>query len=446
MKPDSRFLLSLVVLAATASAFAQTPPIKPQTPDVVVTPALVLPLPPGRAVKTLSADEAVSLALRQLPALVRARADVAAAGGRAEQSRAGLSPSLSVSGGASHTDTLAGSSVTAGSVSTSLTLQQLLFDFERTRSQAAQGRSDQQAAEFGLAGLEQGVVLLVRNAYYAWNQNRNLVGVSDRNLTNRKRQLDLAEARLDSGLGAPGDFLRAKTNYADAVLSMESARRTAMLSQIALAELLGEDPRTSLLPSEQPALETMGARDLNALVDQALGQRPEVLQVEAKYRSAGYSLRAAQSINAPRISASSTLSGRGETNLAGSQTGSWGLSLTWNLLDGGLARGRSREARAQQQAAESDLVAVRHTVISDVSNAFVELDTAERRSDTANAQVQIARELLRVSEGRYQGGIGQFLEVTDAQNLLFSAERTLVQTESDVRTARAQLERAIGTK
>lgn len=45
-----------------------------------------------------------------------------------------------------------------------------------------------------------------------------------------------------------------------------------------------------------------------------------------------------------------------------------------------------------------------------------------------------------------KGGIGQFLEVTDAQNLLFSAERTLVVSESDVRRARAQWERAVGGK
>jgi outer membrane protein len=74
----------------------------------------------------------------------------------------------------------------------------------------------------------------------------------------------------------------------------------------------------------------------------------------------------------------------------------------------------------------------------------VVLDTALRRLTTAQAQVQIARELLRVSEGRYQGGIGQFLEVTDAQNLLFSAERTLAQTESNVRVATARLQRAVG--
>lgn len=441
-----RSLLTLSALAAVAAAVAQTPPIKPQTPDVVVPPALVLPMQPGGVAKVLDVDEAVALALRQLPAVLGARADVRAAGGRAAQAASGLNPSLSVSGSANRTDQLRGAGSDQGNLATSVSLQQLLYDFERTKSLAAQGRSDLQASESGLVALEQGVALLVRSAYFSWTQNLALVGVSERNVANRKRQLDLAEARLDSGLGAPGDFLRAKTNYADSVLALENARQTALTSQIDLANLLGEDPRTALTPVEPSASDREPESDLNALVQSALERRPEVLQAEARERSARFGVTAAKSLNAPRLSAVGSLSGRGETDLGQSQTGTWGLALTWSPFDGGFARGREREARAQLEAAGTDLVQVRHDVVGEVSTAFVVLETALRRLTTAQAQVQIARELLRVSEGRYQGGIGQFLEVTDAQNLLFSAERTLAQTESSVRLARAQLERAIGGK
>ncbi|MCO5296324.1 MAG: TolC family protein [Fimbriimonadaceae bacterium] len=439
-----RSLLAAAFVAASAEGFAQTPPIKPQTPDVVVPPALVLPMQPGGVAKTLGVDEAVALALRQLPALISARAGVEGASGRAAQAGSGLNPSFSVSGSANRTDQLRGAGGDQGNLAASVTLQQLLYDFERTRSLAAQGRSDLEASKKGLAALEQGVTLLVRTAYYGWTQNLALVGVSERNVANRKRQLDLAEARLDSGLGAPGDFLRAKTNYADSVLALENARQTALTSQIDLADLLGEDPRTALTPDESALALPAPEVDLNALVARALQNRPEVLQAEARLRSAQYGVTAAKSVNAPRLSAVGTVSGRGETDLGQSQTGTWGLALTWNPFDGGFARGREREARAQLDAVAADLVQVRHDVVGDVSAAFVVLDTALRRLTTAQAQVQMARELLRVSEGRYQGGIGQFLEVTDAQNLLFSAERTLAQTESDVRIAQARLDRAVG--
>jgi outer membrane protein len=53
-----------------------------------------------------------------------------------------------------------------------------------------------------------------------------------------------------------------------------------------------------------------------------------------------------------------------------------------------------------------------------------------------------ARENLELAEGRYHTGVGNIIELTDAQASLVGAEASHVQALADYRTARATLDRA----
>ena len=56
-----------------------------------------------------------------------------------------------------------------------------------------------------------------------------------------------------------------------------------------------------------------------------------------------------------------------------------------------------------------------------------------------------ATEAVRLAVGRYQGGVGgTFLEITNAQAQLFSAQQTLEIARGDVVRAQASLDRAVG--
>jgi outer membrane protein len=56
----------------------------------------------------------------------------------------------------------------------------------------------------------------------------------------------------------------------------------------------------------------------------------------------------------------------------------------------------------------------------------------------------LARENLDLAEGRYSAGVGNIIELTDAQVSLTSAHANTIKSLYDYKTALAALEKAVG--
>jgi outer membrane protein len=457
-------LLASFSLGAAMNAGAQqTPPIAPKIQETPLPPPVELPppatVPADVPNRPLTADEAALIALRHQPDTTVAQAGVAAAHGRTRQARSGLLPSLGVGAGYTHTDILSsasggggggtvspggtGSVVTTAGYQASANLRQLLFDFNHTRDLVRQFTSEGRAAAANLTRVESDVVLQVKQAFYTYTQNVRLVGVNESNVRNQQDHLALAEARLRSGLGLPSDVVRAQTAVADAVLNLNQAQNNASVARVNLALLMGIDPRTPIQAAESGEPVT-SAEDVNALVQTALAQRPEVLQSQATLQAADYAVRAAKTTSTPSVTANLGLATRGSSFPPGNDFLSVGATIQWDPFDAGLTRGRVEEARANREAAQAQLTAAQLNVTSDVSQAYLNLRTAEQRVVTAGAEVANAEESVRLATGRYRSGLGTFLDVTDAQAALLTAQTNRVNAQTAVDQARAALSRAIG--
>jgi outer membrane protein TolC len=457
----NRQILVLACALSATMAVAQTQPIKPQTPDIIVPPAVVLPLPPGIAgAQPLSMKEAVALTLNKLATVQAARAAIDAAAGRTQQTGAALNPQFGITGSVSRTEQFRGANVGGGSGSVgggggssspnsfniALTAAQLLFDFGKTRNAVRQQEALQRATEFDLSTVEQDAVLSTKTAFITFLQNQQLLSSSEDNLANRQRQLAEADARLSSGLGQPADYVRAKTGLADAVLALEDARNAANASRISLAKSLGIDPRTPLTPDSTsiPKAEELNVSDVNAALDKALNDRSEIKEARQRVLAAGLGVAVARLSNAPSVNLTGSLNSRGSNDPTTNQSGVLGISISWQFGDGGLAAGRTKEAIANEEIAKANLQTVSQQVVQDVTQAYSDLQTAKQKVVTATEQLANATELLRISEGRYSGGLGTFLEVTDAQQSLYAAQKNRFQALAAVDLANARLLRAEG--
>jgi len=461
-------LIAVGTLGIVGCGWAQTPPIQPQTPPITVPGRVTVPPPAQSEVENrpLTADEAARIALQRQPLVEAARASIEAAIGRTQAVRAGLGPSVTLGAGYTRTEVLSGSGAAGGgvpdpnggtggnvggaggaggttNVRTSVAVNQLLFDFNRTRDQVRQQAALESAARENLTRVQADLVLQVKQRFYDLAQARRLTLVSEGNLTNRQAQLAVAQARLNEGLGAPADVVRARTSLADAVIALTQARAGEETSRLLLAEALGVDPRTPIEPAldEEPV---EPVEELQSMVDTALRLRPEIRQAQASIRAAELGVAVARRGNNPSVNLSLGLNGRGESNPFDSQNASLGINLSWPIFDSGLTAGRTRTARADEQTARADLRRTELTVVGEVSRSYVDLLTAEQRLVSSIEQLANARELVRLAEGRYRGGIGTFLEITDAQNSLFAAERNVEGARGDVARARAALRRATG--
>lgn len=434
---------------------AQTPPIQPQIQETPLPPPVELPPPPSQPVgvpnRPLSADEAAAIAIYNQPNIAVAQAGVKAAQGRVQQARAGLLPTIST--GSSYTNTAitptisgtggAVSGVTANGYQVTAGLRQLLFDFNHTRDLVRQASALQTSADANLNRVRADLVLQVKQAFYAYSQAQRMVSVNETNVQSQQNHLALAQARLDSGFGLPADVVRAQTAVANAILNLTIARNNASIARVNLAQLLGIDPRTPIEAAETNEA-AIAANDVNALVDLALKQRPEIKQVQSNVQAANYGVNAAKTSSSPAIAASSGWLQRGSNFPPDRNSLTYGVTVQWTPVDSGYTKGRVKEAEANLQANQAQAKAQVESVISDVSQAYLNMKTAEQRATTADSEVANAEEALRLTEGRYSSGLGTFLDVLDAQNALLTAKTNRVNAQSALNQARAAMTRAVG--
>lgn len=333
--------------------------------------------------------------------------------------------------------------VANGGFSGGLTLNQLIFDFNHTRDLVRQAQAQERAAQHGYSKAQIDTILAVKDAYYVFVQDQNLVNVQQANVNAAQSSLDQAQASLNAGLGAPADVVNAKTNLANAVQALLEARQTALTARVALAQAMGIDPRTPIVPSTagEPAEPT---QDVNTLVDQALRDRPDIQQELELVRASGFAVSAARTANAPTLNLQVNAQNQGETNPLANQALTGALQLVWNFEDAGLTAGRIETAHGEAEQAKQDLILTTQSAISELSQAWVDVKTAEQRVDLAAVQVQNAQENYNLALGQYQAGVTVFVTVITAETQLVQAQADQVIAQANLSEARAQLTHALG--
>ncbi len=395
----------------------------------------------------LSVAEAVRIALANHPDIALSAASVQSSAGALRQQKSGLGPSLTLSATEQHSRTMriSGSSanVAGETGSASVEVSQLVYDFGRTNGSVNAARQDLKAAKYALDGTRIQVVLAAKQGFYGYVQARRLTAVAEQQLHDQQQHLDEAQARYQAGDAAWGDVPRALASVASAQASLTSAQRDELEARMTLAEAMGVDPRTVVDVGEQPE----AAADVkpDALVDQALRNRPEMAQARANLEAAKVRLSVSRLAQAPQISA---FGGMSASNSSFSDSASGqayvGISLTATPFDSGLTRGKIEQSRAAVASAEASLRSTQQSVTQSVLAAHLDLQTAIQQAASAEAQVASAEESLRVAEGRYRAGEGTLLDVTDAQTTANEARVSLVNARAKISLSAAALAYQLG--
>ncbi len=433
---------SLLIISALSQV--TPPPVQTPTP----TKGSVIAIPPAEDTvnRALSMEEAVRIALVQSPQIAAARFSVEAARGRLNAGAAGLGPQLSVSAGYQKQER-SGDAV-AGSrdepVSATVRIQQLLFDFNRTRNQVRELGELADAAYFDFAALASLVRRDVGLAYTDLANTNQLVEIRNQDVAIRQAQLELAEARLEDRLGAPGDVVRARTSLASAMAALAQAEATRASNMARLAILMGIDPATPLIV-EPPEDFMIIQVDVHSLVKMGMERRAELESQRRRVEGAEFALDAAQQGSSPSIFATASMSGSGRTDPTERRTTLYGVELSWPLFDSGLTNGRVQTARANRDQARADLIQTELEVSQQIIQAWLDYQSALEQARLQEIAVANAQESARIAQGRYSEGLGSFLEVTDAQAALLQAQLALSQARASLARARTTLDWAIGS-
>jgi outer membrane protein len=114
------------------------------------------------------------------------------------------------------------------------------------------------------------------------------------------------------------------------------------------------------------------------------------------------------------------------------------------IFTGGRLKAIRKNAELIEQRAQKQLAEARNRVTEQVRDAEVELSAARHQVDLGRQEVQLANEEVSLSEGRFQSGVTDNIEVTAAQDSLARANDAEIGALFRYNVARAQLARAAG--
>lgn len=411
--------------------------------------------------RVLTLQDAERAAQQRQPQLRAAKATTEAAQSRSDQARSGLLPQVSATaqyqrgtanymfrpgGIVNPTGTAAGNSTSTVNIfATSVGVSQLFWDFGQTSGRwqaskaAARATADQEIAT------GQQVVLLVRTAFFDARANRDLVRVARDTLENQQRHYDQIAGFVEEGTRPPIDLSQARADTANAQVALINAENAYATSKALLNQAMGIEGPTDyeVAGDELPPLpdEQAGLEELMAV---AVAARPEVASFQEQARAAQLTISAARGGYGPAVSGIAGFA-QGGTNLENlGWNASAGVTLTWQLYQGGLTLAQVREAEANLAYAVAEVDLLRQQIRVEVDQARLLVRAAKSSLTFASEALVAAHQRLTQAEGRYQNGVGSVIELGDAQVASSTSAAQVVQAQFRLATARAQLLRALG--
>ena len=211
-------------------------------------------------------------------------------------------------------------------------------------------------------------------------------------------------------------------------------------------------PQTPAPPVTNLVVDTLDlGPEFDAVFQEALQNRPEILEEDAQIAAARQGVTFARRSELPSFGLE--LGYTGSPNAAGF-TRSDQLAATLNvsvpIFDGGLARARVQQARADVATAQTNRRNSEDQVGLEVQQAYIALVQGRDRVQVTNVGLSQAREAFRLARVRYNAGVSQQvgispqLELINAQSTLAQAEANQVNAIYDYNLARAQLDKAAG--
>src|SRR5690349_1533231 len=377
----------------------------------------------------------------------------------------------------------------------------------QTLSQPGMRKAQLNAADADVTGAETNLVTGVTQQYLTVIQARDNAEVARQQLQHDEEFLKLAQARYDVGRASILDVRQAQVARGQAEVALLRARTGVDVEKLRLFQSIGVSaplPIANVQLTDTFAVQTP-TWQVNDLLTQAEQQNPALRALRERERAAGWGVKAATSSYAPSVSLSagwsgftqklSSVSGQlaaVDANAAandslcryananwlntGSTPALCGVYYQDTAAQHAAIRSQNTQypfhftpqpfqarltvsiplwgnfqqplqvsqAKAQQQDLQESVRARGLLVRTDVSQAYLTLQTAFQSIAIQDTSRTAAREQLQLATERYRVGSGTFFELLDAQVAALRAETDYVNAVYDYHKALAALEAAVG--
>ena len=317
----------------------------------------------------------------------------------------------------------------------------------RIRRATEAARAELLATEAFRRGVQLSLVSGVAQSYLELRELDLELEIANATVKSYQETYDLFERRYRGGVASKLDPLRAGAALAQAEASVPQIQSQIVAKENEISVLVGR-PAGAIPRGQALAAQTFPPDVPVGVPASLLERRPDLIQAEQQLVASNARIGEAFANFLPRIglTAFGGAISQEASELLDAGNGAW--SLSGSALGPLFTAGRTTYTwRAAQTDRDATTAAYQGTVLvalSEVSDAL----TARQRLAEARVfqerEVASLREAVEIAMTRYTGGLANYYEVLDAQQLLFPAELRLARTQRDELLAVVALYRALG--
>jgi outer membrane protein len=322
-----------------------------------------------------------------------------------------------------------------------LQVTQTIFDWNQWQN-LQKADSQVALAEANYRAAEQDLMVRVAGRYFDVLAARDTLTAAEATLEAVTRQLEQAEKRFEVGLIAITDVQEARAAHDNAVAGVILAKRTLATAEAYLREITGEEYQELDQPSADMPLDQPEPGDQQTWVTKAEAQNLNVIAARLDVDIAKANVKMAESGHMPIIQfygqyndyhGNNTQTNNGLTGNADSnqdQT-ALGVQMTLPIFSGGVTQSQVRQQVYLHRAARDKLEGAMRSAERETSDAYFGVVAEKARVKALKQAVASNKTALEATEAGFEVGTRTTVDVLNARQNLFQAERDYARSRYD---------------
>lgn len=313
-----------------------------------------------------------------------------------------------------------------------IALNQMLYDGNLTPSQVREARFNDLANKFRSERNIDNVVYETISAYTGLVQYNELLGLTkDMIATNEDNLQTAKEKESISGEVLETYQVESKLNFVKEKYLEEKDLKTSRVDTFKRyvgIEPDGKECRPTIDMSKIP-------NDLQQLVELAVLRNTEVLEQIERIKAQREKIAQADSKFLPNLSlelkalTDSDLS----LNEQGKENQVFGrINLAWNLYNGGGDRAVSKQEELFLAEQKDRLDAITNKIVESVKVTYQRFEKNKERINVLKGYVTANENIVEVYKSEFESGTRTFVDILDAQTILYEAKKSLVNREFEL--------------
>ncbi|MBR4592430.1 MAG: TolC family protein [Elusimicrobiaceae bacterium] len=394
---------------------------------------------------TLTLEDCIRIALAHSPKAVSANLAVQEAQVQVNLARGEFLPTVSAGASQGYTvSKLDGRSTSDVGTSNAHAQAQLAISGFTDKVRAVKiSKMQLEQAELELNGQVNSIARNVKKAYYALASSMRAVDIRQKSRDLYQEQYDRSAEFYKQGLRPKVDVTTAEVNLNNEKLRLIRAQNTVKTASANLANAMGITTPHQLQVAEVTEVEKWDI-PFDEAVKTAYQNRPDILSAKTNAKIGQIRVNQAKAGYFPTFSFSAGFNKYSDDLRLDNEETKLMVSVEIPIFSAFKTYNSVKQAQLNLEKINNSNRSLLNDVFLEVQNAYIGMQESAESIPIAQLNVTKAKENLDLAQGRYNEGIGDIIELKDAEVAYTDAELSLLTARYDYAAAVADLKQAMG--